>query len=301
MKIKFVSAFATAIVLLFSACDFVTVPDQELLSGGPGSNDTTVTIDSVRKVLLEDYTGHKCPNCPSAAATAASIAAANGDDVIVIGVHAGFFANPMASGTQFLRDFRTTAGTAYDGFFGISAIGNPNGMINRKDYTSSTVVHVKNPGTWSTEVAAELTKPATAGVEIENTYNSSTRVLNCSVNSMFFYDTLTGGPYKLVVMMIQNSIISDQQDGSTYVPSYIHEHVLRANINGTWGDNLLTGAIVAGDLISKSYTYTLPATFPIAGGASSTVCDDNECYIVAFIYNDATKEVIDVEERKLIP
>ena len=252
MKIKFVSAFATAIVLLFSSCDFVTVPDQELLSGGPGSNDTTVTIDSVRKVLLEDYTGHKCPNCPSAAATAASIAAANGDDVIVIGVHAGFFANPMASGTQFLRDFRTTAGTAYDGFFGISAIGNPNGMINRKDYTSSTVVHVKNPGTWSTEVAAELTKPATAGVEIENTYNSSTRVLNCSVNSMFFYDTLTGGPYKLVVMMIQNSIISDQQDGSTYVPSYIHEHVLRANINGTWGDNLLTGAIVAGDLISKS-------------------------------------------------
>jgi len=41
--------------------------------------------------------------------------------------------------------------------------------------------------------------------------------------------------------------------------------------------------------------------YPSAGGTSATACDINECYIVAFIYNDATKEVIQVEEKKLIP
>jgi len=82
--------------------------------------------------------------------------------------------------------------------FGISAIGNPNGMVNRKDYTSSTTAHVKSDGSWATEVATELAKPATAKLVITKQHNSGTRVLTCDVNSTFLYDTLTGGPYKLI-------------------------------------------------------------------------------------------------------
>src|SRR4051812_47226407 len=301
-KLTLLIAIATVAALAVTSCDYVIDPDQVVLSGGGGGAGDTLAFDSVRKVLVEDYTGHKCPNCPAAATTANSILAANSGTVVVVGVHAGFFANPMASGTQFLRDFRTTAGTAYDTYFGISAVGNPNGMVNRKDYTPSTITHIKSHTSWPTEVATELAKPATAAVEIKNTYNSASRGVTCNVSSLFFYDTLSGGPYKLIVMLIQDSIISDQQNGSTYLPVYTHQHMLRGNLNGTWGDTLaVSGAITAGSLISKTYTYTLPATFPAAGGASSSPCDENQCYIVAFIYNDLTKEVIDVEEEKIIP
>lgn len=294
MKIKFISTIATCLALLVSSCDFVTIPEE---GPAPAPTDST-TVQ--RKVLLEDYTGHKCTACPAAAVTANSIVAANGENVIVIGVHAGFFANAMTTGTQYLADFKTTAGTAYDTYFGISAVANPNGLINRKDYTASTTNHIKSPGTWATEVAIELAKPAMVKLEIANNYNAGTRVLTCDINSTFLYDTLTGGPYKLIVAVIQDSIIADQLDAGVYVPNYVHRHVLRDNMNGSWGDNLVNaGSIITNSVINKQYTYTFPATYPAAGGASSTTCDVNNCYIVAFIYNDATKEVIQVEEKKV--
>ena len=296
MKKSFILFIALALAISISSCDFVTIPDQ----AGTTVDTTTITVQ--RKVLLEDYTGHKCTACPAAAVTANAIIAANGSNVIVVGVHAGFFSNPMTTGVQYLADFRTTAGTAYDAFFGISAVANPNGLINRKDYTPSTTTHIKSPGTWATEVAAELAKPALAKIEFANTYNSTTRVLNCNVNSTFLYDTLTGGPYKLIVEVIQDSIIADQLDGTTYVPNYVHQHVLRDNLNTTWGENIvLAGAIVANTAINKNYSYTFPLTYPSSGGTASTLCDANQCYIIAFIYNDATKEVIQVEEAKLTP
>ncbi|MGZ4059264.1 MAG: Omp28-related outer membrane protein, partial [Bacteroidia bacterium] len=285
-------------VFSISSCDFVTLPQQ----AGSGADTTTTTVH--RKVLLEDYTGHKCPNCPAAATAANAIVAANGNNVIVMGVHAGFFADTATSGTEFRADFKTAAGTAYDLFFGISNAGNPNGMVNRKDYTPSTITHIKNYGTWPTEVAAELATPATAKVEIVNSYNSGTHVLDCTIKSTFLYDTLTGGPYKMIAVIVQDSIISDQQVLAVYTPNYVHEHVLRDNLNGTWGDNLVTGTIVANTPINKNYTYTFPASYPAitpAGSQRPTACDVNRCYIIAFIYNDATKDVIQVEEAKVIP
>lgn len=297
MKIKFSSSIAIGFALLISSCDFVTLPEQGTVGPtGPTGVDSTVH----RKVLLEDYTGHKCTACPAAAVTANSILVANADKVIVMGVHAGFFSNPVTSGTQYLTDFRTTAGTAFDTYFGISAVSNPNGLINRKDYTPTTTTHVKAPGTWATEVAIELAKPPLAKLQIATTYNAGTRVLTCDVNSTFLQDTLTGGPYNLIVVVLQDSIIADQLDAGVYVPAYMHRHVLRDNINGTWGENLVNaGSIITNSVINKNYNYTFPVTYPAAGGASSTSCDVNRCYVVAFIYNDATKEVIQVEEKKI--
>jgi hypothetical protein len=301
MKKLFFSSIVLGLGFSISSCDFVTIPDPPTTASGG-----TPTIDSSRvrhKVLIEDYTGHKCTACPPAAVTANSIIAANGDSVIVIGVHAGFFSylTPDASGNPYPTEFRTTAGTAYDTYFGISAVGNPNGMINRKDYTASTTNHIKAYGTWATEVAIELAKPPLVRIKIANNYNATTRALNCDVNSTFLYDTLTGGPYMLVVSVIQDSIISEQIDAGVYTSSYMHRHVLRYNLNGTWGDIIPTGPIVANAVINKNYSYTFPTTYPSAGGASSTTCDANKCYIVAYIYNDATKEIIEVEEAKLIP
>ena len=293
-KIVFIT-LTLGLAISISSCDFINVPDQ------PGSVIDTSSTTVVRKVLVEDFTGHKCTACPAAATVANSLLTANGENVVVIGVHSGFFANPSTTGTQYLTDLRTSAGTNYDTYFGISNIGNPNGMINRKYYTSSTTAHVLSYGTWATEVAIELAKPALAKLEIVSSYNTSTQVLTCNVNSTFLYDTLTGGPYKLIVLATQDSITADQLDAGVYVPTYIHRHVLRDNLNGTWGENLVTGSIVANAVINKSYNYTFPTTYPSAGGASATAFNANRCHIVAFIYNDATKEIIQVEEIKLIP
>ena len=288
-----IMALALLFAISISSCDFVNIPKQ-----AGTTNDTTSTA-VIRKVFIEDYTGHHCTNCPLAAAEANTLIALYGSKIVVMGVHAGFFADTALSGTQYRTNFRTPAGDIYDGttVFNISqGYGNPNGMINRENYPTAYVIGYTD---WPTNVAAELAKPATAKLTITNTYNSATRSLNCSVNSTFLYDTLTGPAYKLVVAVIQDSIISDQLNSGTYVTNYVHRHVLRDNINGPWGDNLVTGSIVANAVINKSYTYTFPVNYPATGGPSSTSCDINQCYIVAYIYNNGTKEVIQVEEAKV--
>src|ERR1035437_3018648 len=102
MKNIFLASFTFCILLTFSSCDFVTVPEQGSV-GTTGSTGATVQ----KKELLEDYTGHKCPNCPSAGVIANSILAANPDKVVAIAVHAGWYATPTTTGTQHLANFQT--------------------------------------------------------------------------------------------------------------------------------------------------------------------------------------------------
>lgn len=283
---KYISILALLFTITISSCDFVEVPEQE---GG--------IIFNGRKTLIEDYTGHKCTACPSAAREADKLVDKYGDKVVVIGIHAAFFSN--FNSAPYLMNYQTPAGTAYDTYFGVSTQGNPNGLINRKDFTPSTIKHVKPFSKWAVEVKKELAKPKTAEIVITNAYNSTTKVLNCSVKSNFLFDTLTGGPYKLIVLITQSDIESPQLDGGTIITNYKHKHVLRDNINGTWGDDL--GAIDANSPVTKNYSYTFPATYPAAGGANATACVVADCHIVAFIYNNATKEIIQVEEVKVIP
>ncbi|HEX8516438.1 MAG TPA: Omp28 family outer membrane lipoprotein [Bacteroidia bacterium] len=283
--------------LIVQSCDYVSNPNETIESnpgGGPG--DTTV---HVRRVLVEDYTGHKCTACPQAAIAANQLKTTFGDKVVVVAVHAGFFASPTtpagAPAGSYLVDFRTAAGTAYDGsaYFGVSNIGNPNGMINRKDYDATSAAHVKSYSSWSSEVASLLALEPIADVKITNTYNASTRSLGINVASQFLSDTLLSGSYSLVVMITQDSIVDWQLDGSTHVPDYVHQHVLRANVNGTWGESLVNGSITPNATITKNYTYTLPASY------LGNPCDEDQCHVVAFIYNTANYEVLQVAEASV--
>jgi hypothetical protein len=285
-------------LLGFQSCDYVANPNETNQSTGPGNVDTT---EHIRRVLVEDYTGHKCTACPQAAIEAENLINTFGEQVVVVAVHAGFFATPStpsgAPAGSYLVDFRTAAGNAYDSptYFGISSIGNPNGMINRKDYNASSGDHVKSYGSWASEVSALLAKPAVADISITNTYDAATRSLSINAVSQFVSDTLTNGNYNLVVMITQDSISDWQLNGSTHVPDYIHRHVLRANVNGTWGENIVNGTITPTGTISKNYVYSLPTAY--LGNA----CDASKCHVVAFIYNVTNYEVIQAAEKKVIP
>jgi hypothetical protein len=279
--------YLIAYVLCFSSCDKVKDPYN-----ATGGGDTT-TVVKVRKVLLEDYTGHKCGNCPDAAVTAQTIKSTYGERLVIMAVHAGFFANVGA--VPFNYNFKTTPGTDYDNFFGNGAAGNPNGLINRVDYPAST--HIKNYGNWGTIVATLMAKAPDAYIEISNNYNSGTRVLNTTVNTEFL--NMLTGTYKLVVLLTEDSIVKPQK---FYVPAkdsltYVHHHVLRDAISSTsWGDVIATGSVAAGDTVVNTFIYTLPATFPTTSGIAP---NENKCYVVAFVYDATTYEVIQVEEKKI--
>jgi thiol-disulfide isomerase/thioredoxin len=275
--------FATLISITLVSCDYVKNPKQATTSSGngPAGNIT------VRKVLLEDYTGQTCGNCPAAATKADEVQTLFGNNVIVLAVHAGFFAEPSATGT-YTTDYTTTAGDAWDTFFGISAAGNPNGMINRKDYPSST--HIKNHNSWPTEVSALMNQPADAKLTISPNYNSSNRTLNVDVKTKFL-NPLSNN-HKLSVVLVEDSLVSPQKDYSqnpSTIYNFVFKHVLRGSLNGDFGDVLNSAPVFANDSITKSISnYSVPANYK-----------DNKLYVLAFIYNSSTYEIIQTEQVKI--
>jgi len=60
---------------------------------------------TLRSVLVEEYTGVKCVNCPEGAAILKAAAEANDGRVIVIGLHSGSLTSPIDGESKY--DFRT--------------------------------------------------------------------------------------------------------------------------------------------------------------------------------------------------
>ncbi|MDZ4204018.1 MAG: hypothetical protein U1C46_04265, partial [Bacteroidales bacterium] len=84
-----------------------------------------------RNVVLEEYTGINCVNCPDGHRIANLIKAANPTRVNLINIHVGSFATPLTG----QPDYRTQWGNALAGQTGLT--GYPSGTINRQIFSGS--------------------------------------------------------------------------------------------------------------------------------------------------------------------
>ena len=115
----------------------------------------TQNPNSIRNVLIEDYTGHRCPACPAGALVAKNVEAGNPANIFVVSIHASPLgltnfqetlascgdpiANPENEFCEILYcdegiEIGTTLGNANVGFS-----FNPSGTINRKSFGSSDI------------------------------------------------------------------------------------------------------------------------------------------------------------------
>jgi hypothetical protein len=274
-------------VFALVGCDKIEAPyrigPQDNTGGGGGGGDTIV---KVRKVLLEDFTGHTCGNCPRAGKKADEIKEIHGDKVIIMAVHAGSFANPEPP--KYPNDFRTDVGNEIDQFFGISAVGNPNGMVNRIGRPNNT--HIRDFNNWAGLVATEIAKPLDAFITIENTYNPTNKQVSSEIKTEFIR-SLTGN-YRLAAYLVEDNIISDQKDyllSPTHNPNYLHRHVLRETMVGNaWGEIIANNPPASTQPVSRTVSVTLKDGW-----------NPDNCYVVAFVYDATTYEVIQAEEKKI--
>jgi hypothetical protein len=283
------------IVLLFAACDKIAEPyrakvivenTDTVACPVPGFSDVTTYV---KRVLLEDYTGHTCVNCPRAAIIARDLKEAYGDQVIIMAVHAGDFAKPFASG-NYTYDFRTPAGTEWDTFFGIGAVGNPNGMVNRRKTGSTYVV---NPPDWGATVSTLLAEEALVDIKVVNDYTPGEQKL-CTHIRMQFRQAINKN-LKLILAITEDSIVAPQKNNDPLVGAtpeilnYTHMHVLRGTITSTWGVAIASTGSVYPVSVIKSYRSEFnPDWIP------------ENCRVVAFVYDADTREVLQASEAKVI-
>lgn len=144
------------------------------LSGGTAvtAGDTTKVQ---RKVLLEEFTGHLCVNCPTATAKAMELKTTYGDNLYIIGIHAGSFAEPASTG-NYTADFRNTVSNELYSFF--SVIVNPIGMINRHQYNNKRLIPY---GQWSANISEMMSNKTDVKIGITPNYNASSRELGVAL------------------------------------------------------------------------------------------------------------------------
>ena len=218
--------FLPLMLLALAGCDKIEHP---ITTGGNhgGRGNGVVT----KRVLLEDYTAWHCIYCPEGHQIAQQLHNTYGEDLILVGIHGSGLADPGYYPTN--TDFTTTAGNSY--FANWSVNGLPKGMVNRVPYEG--VVPMERVK-WGEATAALIALPAKMDLWIEPPTYDGSNTVDATIKIAVAED-LGDTTYKLVVYLIEDHVI-DWQFSSLASPNdvefYDHRHVLRDNLNGTWGN-----------------------------------------------------------------
>lgn len=232
--------------MLLVACSYIE-EDERLIYVKPA--------EAERRVLLEDFTGQRCINCPSGTTVIEQLLQEYGDAVIAVGIHGG----PLGfKGNANTVGLATSVGDEYYNYWQLEY--QPVGLVDRHGAVNYT--------DWTKAVKDELAKPAP--LEMMVAAEISSEDIHIAVKLSGTDGNTTG---KLQVWLLEDGITALQMmpDGSAN-REYVHNHVLRTPVNGTWGEDI---TINEGETQEKQLTLPLDASW-----------QPDQLSIVAFVYND---------------
>jgi hypothetical protein len=240
----------------------------------------------VRKVLIEDFTGHRCKNCPYAAEKIHELQDAYGENVIGIAIHEGP-SNFTGVSTDYPTDFTTDDGKIIYDFFGV--LGLPSGMVNRVDYDPSGTSHLKSYSNWPSLTATLLDSVPHIKITASVAYNASDSSATVDVEATALKDF--SDDLKVVIMLTESGIVSPQlMPNDTRNATYVHEHVLRETFTEPLGDEIALSPITVGSKHIKQITG------PVYSRWIASNCD-----IVIYVFNARTYEILQAEQIPLLP
>jgi hypothetical protein len=296
MKKQLQAALFILALIVTASCDKIPRPIVEKLTveGSNFRKNTNRDISHFRKTLLEDYTGHRCLNCPTAASIIKNdLMPVYGHSLIVIAAHQGDLARPF--GASFPNDYRTDAGETWGSSTGFGTFNEwPTGLLNRKDYQSNGLK--LSYSKWTSAVPMAIHDPFVLRLDVDTEYDPEVRALNVFVKGTF--QTAYQNKVNLVAVYVQDSVVGKQVDGPKYVEDYVFEHMLRGDINGIWGVEFSNGSRLASDSVKWSVRGFPIPLYTTKGEISKTIYD-KKVSVVVFAYDAVSREVIQVEQVKI--
>ncbi len=290
-KLAFLIFFAG---LFITACDKVDNPvilinEQDIPLDEKNFISDTILVTQ-KQVFLEDFTGHTCTNCPTAAITAHGWIEDYDHRLVIIGIHAGNFA--AVGDDPYTTDFTCPTSVELFNFYEVS--GNPSGMINRVEHDQGVVLPFFGVGEWwLTAVESELAKDNLIDLKVINDYSPEDNAVKVSTYATF--NQQLEGKFKLVIFIVEDHIISAQKNDNPDLPGapddddwldYEHRNVLRDALNGTFGTYISAdGTILQGEEYFAENYYIIDDEWVTAN-----------CNIIAFIFHEESQEIIQVAE-----
>ena len=274
-------AFVCMTCLLLVGCDKIEGDIYQIVQ----NEDVTVTFPDInpdevyRKIFVEEFTGHRCTNCPQGHQTLESLHQQYGDTLVTVGIHYGALAKPF--GSVFSYDFRTEAGNQIGDAYGIDGI--PAAIVNR----------VQKSGGWPREQWASVLRDVDrskvfAAVQLINEYDAASKSLkaNAKVTTLKAIDH----QLRLILFVVEDGIVKPQKDGNQDIENYVHNHVLRCALTDPFGFPLTRDTWQNDD----SETYAASVSF------DGHDWDPVNCQVVAALFDPITSEVLQVEKANVI-
>lgn len=260
-------------ILALTACEVIPA-DNQIIEVFTPVDPTSIQ----RTSLLIEYSGWQCVNCPTAAEVAHELKEQYGDNLVVVVMHPESNPNTRHNNKPELNYTCPEADIVYKHMGGTNTTpfptGNVNMIMDADSYFSSmdkwaTLIsnaysHAHPIILGQTVVANEDTTSINIHVEISNMHTEAKNV-------------------NLIVWLTEDGVIGKQKKPTGTDNEYAHNHLLRASISPTMGDEL---AIAAQQTAQKQYEYTLPEK--VVG---------SNCSIVTLVVIDG--EVVQATETKI--
>ena len=260
-------------VVTFVSCDVIPENNRYIEVEDQGG-------ERVQRLLIEEFTGHKCVNCPDGAAIVHEIQEYYPGRVVVVGIHAGMLATPTGEFAK--QNFMTADGTKYYNEFGVQ--GNPAALLNREHFAGEDWA-VRTKEKWMTYAISELGKEPVCEVLPTVTYNAETRELSVETE-VEAYENMPAD-LNLQVQIVENVIGMQLKSGDVIDEEYEHNHVFRTSVNGTWGEAI--ESLPAGE----KKTYTCATTF------NEKWVPENSA-VVVFVYENSSKRVLQCNQAAVV-
>lgn len=241
-----------------------------------------------KHVLLLEYTGQRCVNCPEAAEQVSHLQrGASGAHVVAVAVHGGHLAENGERSVLGLSNVDSEWLTQQAG-----VTGWPMGSVDGGALSL--------PPSWSARVAQQLTQPAEAKILLTSRYDATTRqlttevVASASLEDCFF-----------TLFLVEDGIPSLQYlSNGRRTLDYVHHHVLRQLLTPRQG---IAVAHQATSQTSWQYTVTLPIAYGLLATSPSLqakypqlLVQPERLHLVGFVQHRPTGRVLEVQTIKVL-
>lgn len=275
-----------SLVLFFAACK---EDNPGIILDGPKVTFTDTTYITTpetpksKNVMIEDFTGVRCANCPKGHHAIEQIRTKYPNRVSALSIHGNDFfqfTTPYAG----FEDFRGPYGAQIFQIIGKPG-GLPFGTIDRV-HKSSTADN------WESLVVDRFNATSKVNLYIDKQFDAATRMLNVKIKAAFT-DSLGDEPF-FSVGIAESGIISLQKDEDLAADpvkqgldtNYVHNHLLRTM--PAFKQNLLAQGTKpeAGRVVEKTFSVKIEPTW-----------NADKCDIIFYVHRDL--EILNVAEAKV--
>ncbi len=215
-----------------------------------------------KMVLIKDFTGARCVNCPAAAEYAHNLQhQLDEDHIFIMSVHAGFLAQPMGQFPNFLTDEGTEWYNNHD--------SNPLFTVDHVALTDGNSLKVEQI---DTPVVTALDEEQSFEIVISRQFDPTSRQLQVNIQAVSLTDL--DGHFFITACLVEDNIVGWQIIPGGNDKEYVFHNVFRGTLNGAYGESFEDHHVDSDDTFSFSYNTEINADY-----------NADECYVVVYVYD----------------